>query len=767
MDDEFDVNCNYLHPSLNPIESPFNQLLNPVVDHFLNNKDNKPEDGWELLFRGFGFDDEGEPISGDNNPFIVLYNKFLGILRVFTIVANNNTDYRYANVKIGFIANGTDNATSLFDFTFSDSTKPLRSLSEFPATGVGYGNYLLNNIVRFENNSKWFYADFALTYDPCTCLNKSKIWIDVCLISEADINIVGILDGVLASISQGHSTNSSSKIDKAESSITVTKIGKNIVETHKNFNKFNTDLSKYIDEFYINDSAKKDSTKESLNLLGEILGDGIVSEVVKAIPFIEYAFRFVDLFVGGGKSSSPQTVQLMPTSIKAKIALTGTITSTNPFQSIIFWNPGSNFTSSPFDDRQYPIYDQVLGTFNILKAPKVSINRSSNSTCVGEPYMLNDDEFKNYYTIYDTISMNLVEPLQYVLNPVAFSTNPEDVEILASIEFDFEFETNWPPYYKLQTKEVQEAGLVHVRDNTYRTKYYPVQCLTDKYFKFVIKHEVRDLSYFPAPDSCDNFPTHTLTFKNMKIQLLNLYKRNDLDEYPDADDILEIRTYGVSDIVVTNNVNDNDDYSISGFLNSLVLQDTTIASDITVWGDIEIGENVTLVGSTTYEITSIHGSITVKAGAVLSPNLILKVGYQSSCITPMYAPVSQNDVLTFCQSNQVGNYRPVDRNLKVRVDTEELQSSERTNNFHNSLDIFPNPTASLINLKFNIPESGSLKLVIHNMFGETVQVPTNNENHPAGGFSIPVDVSNLIPGVYYCTMYSPQGIITKSFMVMR
>lgn len=767
MESQFNVNTQYLSPNIQSIYSPFYQSDNSIINHFLNNKDFKPEDGWELIRRGFGYNDDGSIYSDENNPYFILYNKFLGILRVFSLVGNNKVDYHYANVILKFKDIDTEHVSSLLDLTFSDSTKPLQSLSEFPTSGVNYNNLILSNISKFENNEKkWFYADFAITYDPCTCLYKSKLWIEVRLINEANINIVGILEGVLANIEGKVSSDSESKVDKAEASITIAEIGKNIVETHKSVQKFNTDVSNHIDEFYKNDSDKKDSTKAKLNILSAILGDGIISKAFKMIPILGDVLTFIDFFVGGGKSSSPQSVKLMPTSIKAKLALTGTLTSTPTFQSIIFWNPGSNFTSSPFEDIEYPIYDQVLGTFNLLKAPKVSVNKSSYSTCydcIRYDGAIESWSKCNYMKI-DTLSIKLSEHLKYVLNPVAFSTSPDDVEILAAIEFDIKYDLIYAFDWNLISQEIPLTGIVHVRDNTFRTQYYPIQCLTDEFFKFYIKTEFQNLQ---LPTHCAYLPSYNLTINNMKIQLLNLYKRNDLNEYPEADDIFELRTYGVSDITETNDINDNDDYSLSGFLNTLVLQDTTIASDITVWGDIEIGENVTLVGSTTYEITSIHGSITVKAGAVLSPNLILKVGYQSSCYTPMYAPVSQNDILTFCQSNQPGGYRPAERDFKIRVDTEELQSSDRMYNIYFGLDIFPNPSTTEINLKFSVPQSGSLKLVIHNMLGETVQVPINNENHSAGGFSIPVDVSSLIPGVYYCTMYSPHGIVTKSFMVMR
>jgi hypothetical protein len=199
MDDEFDVNCMFFHPSFKKIESPFKQYHNPVVNNFINNKDNKPEDGWELIRRQFGYDDDGLIDTDENNPYIILYNRFLGLLRVFTIVANNKSDYFYGKIKMRFIPGYEHVTTSLLDLGISDSIKPFRALNDFPprASGIDFNNYSMLNITsRTMNSSLWFYADFPVNYDPCTCLFKSKLLLEIEFITQADILLSGAMNNV-------------------------------------------------------------------------------------------------------------------------------------------------------------------------------------------------------------------------------------------------------------------------------------------------------------------------------------------------------------------------------------------------------------------------------------------------------------------------------------------------------------------------------------------------------------------------------------------
>ena len=55
--------------------------------------------GWQLIRRDLGYDDGGNPLV-TQNPFFIIYNKYLGILRVFATVQKPLTNFQFAEVKL-------------------------------------------------------------------------------------------------------------------------------------------------------------------------------------------------------------------------------------------------------------------------------------------------------------------------------------------------------------------------------------------------------------------------------------------------------------------------------------------------------------------------------------------------------------------------------------------------------------------------------------------------------------------------------------------
>jgi len=69
------------------IDAPYYATNNPNLGlvSLLNDKDNKPEDGWELVYTWIG-----NSSVGVNNPAVILYNKYRSVLRVFVYLQNEN-----------------------------------------------------------------------------------------------------------------------------------------------------------------------------------------------------------------------------------------------------------------------------------------------------------------------------------------------------------------------------------------------------------------------------------------------------------------------------------------------------------------------------------------------------------------------------------------------------------------------------------------------------------------------------------------------------
>jgi hypothetical protein len=154
--------------------SPFYQTDNIPINHFIDNKDMQPEDGWEIIRKDFGYLDDGTPSSVPiTHPYLVLYNKYTAIMRVF-VAKGDNPAYTGARIKIEFLGGQDLMKTSLLDLS-----------AGFIAFDKPFTNKIYQSIAQFLNGKwKWFYADFPMQYDPCTCLLGSKLGITIFLINQ-------------------------------------------------------------------------------------------------------------------------------------------------------------------------------------------------------------------------------------------------------------------------------------------------------------------------------------------------------------------------------------------------------------------------------------------------------------------------------------------------------------------------------------------------------------------------------------------------------
>ncbi len=191
--ERYSVNTNHIVNFGNPITSilsPFFKDDNFNIGHFLNNKDMKVEDGWELVKYDFG-----TPEHPTDYVYMVLYNKYQCKLRVFLTGSPVGEYFNRAKISLFFNTQNT-NGDTYYSSVLSNISQ-IFALDEFKTEPN------ITTISRYVNGlEKWFYADFAMAYDPCTCLFESELLIDVKLIKEASITLKGSLQGDIASITQ-------------------------------------------------------------------------------------------------------------------------------------------------------------------------------------------------------------------------------------------------------------------------------------------------------------------------------------------------------------------------------------------------------------------------------------------------------------------------------------------------------------------------------------------------------------------------------------
>ena len=143
-----------------------------------------PEDGWELLSVNLGFYPNLTPFSlanhiaqssNDRIPYILLYNKKRGLIRIFVNYPSPpGVFYDKAKIIMKFTGTPQDAITSGL-LRYNDGVDI--ALEEY--TNVRE----VSSIVKYPNVPEhWMHADFQVGYDPCTCLFGSSLDFNISLV---------------------------------------------------------------------------------------------------------------------------------------------------------------------------------------------------------------------------------------------------------------------------------------------------------------------------------------------------------------------------------------------------------------------------------------------------------------------------------------------------------------------------------------------------------------------------------------------------------
>lgn len=384
---DYPLNIRHIYNGYGSIRSPFfdsdNSIISGLYDPIPGPKDYLPdEDGWELIKRDFGFEASGVEV---NNPYFILYNKYRGLLRLF-IARGDQAFFNGAMIKVQF-AGLSPMQTSLLDHS--------GQLAAINSTFTQ--NPVLNSASEILNGyEEWFYADFPMNYDPCTCLYQSKVEIKIDLSNTSIISLSGTTNGEI--VSSGKPTAA----QKAKGSFSIgyaENVTKKIHQTYKGINDWATDLK-----------GKGANVTSTDNLMNEAKKPKFLKAGLGSLSWISSALSLLDFFVSGGRKvpPGPQEVSVTPMSITMNSTYTGTFSTQYPYANISFRTPGSDHGNSP--DTEYPYYNEVLGIFNLLYIPKVNYTHSVTRTPAG---------CKGCYINNYSSSYRLAENITYVLNPAA------------------------------------------------------------------------------------------------------------------------------------------------------------------------------------------------------------------------------------------------------------------------------------------------------------------------------------------------------------
>jgi hypothetical protein len=462
------------------VESPFYAIDN--LEELRAIKDMQWEDGWELIRTGLGIYENGRTaVESPQHIYVILYNRYTGVFRVLLRNCSLNADYQMAQITLSMpdLPGATSIHTDLLEFS-----RPVTALDK----GIGFTPTSFSAGARYLNdNSKWFYADFPMMYDPCTCMNYSKLQVSVSMVTQSKIEFKGTLEGEMMA-SNGALANPGA--GSASWRTSVGRLNAKLLRVHGSVGKFRSEIEKQ--QAALEKMSKAGSLQNKAdgikNLSTALQNSAFIRIGMAAVPGLDAALGLVDVFVGGGqKSAGPQSVALTPTSISLSASLSGTVTTATPYQEITFAVPGAK--DGVEDPDIYPYYNQPLGIFNLIKTPEVRWDLAQLPL--------------NHYTLYPgksnsslvNVHLFALDPasFQYVLNPAAGMTIQQmKVALVTSAEYGNSYYTNGNgPEHKAMARDFvyEGAAALPASDSTvyyehrFRTAYYDGNNIGKKVFK--------------------------------------------------------------------------------------------------------------------------------------------------------------------------------------------------------------------------------------------------------------------------------------------
>jgi Secretion system C-terminal sorting domain len=340
-----------------------NNNISPFCNPPSPNNDISSADGWAYVTHDFG-----QSNNTIECPVFVLYNIYSGMLRVFF----------YKSLT-------TPGNSGVVEFGYKAGAKRTALLEH-------YGGTVRNAVQVFDNSNKtilapntyvlapsWSHADFVTQYDPCTCQSTSAYTFK--LVSTSNSSISFTVNGqVKQDVKANQAGGATQAFTLKSASDGLTAVG----------NLFGL-------------GAGSPPTPAYNNIFNDIVGFfGTIGKVVKAADF------FLGLF-----KKEPAPPKIMPLVFNVNLTGSGSISTDNPLQLAPFNNPGSNLSNVSVANR--PAYNNIMGTFALLKTPQIKYTYHHDETCTSY--------YEEYFGNYDQCDYQVtgkfenLSDIKWVLNP--------------------------------------------------------------------------------------------------------------------------------------------------------------------------------------------------------------------------------------------------------------------------------------------------------------------------------------------------------------
>ena len=422
------------------------------------------EDGWELLYLNTGYYPNGAPIDEANGeniipnahqvdngyvPYIMLYNRYTGKVRLFYKVFT----------ELGQL----DDVRSLFRFKQNDTnTLPVSGLFrcnkpyDIPLS-LPSDNFGISSTTKIPNNTQaWFYNEFTVSYDPCTCNYPSRLVLDLYGVKSTDM----VLHGRGVEVEQNLANPDGSVAYPAdyltnfsgEDGYVIYGMMDSLISSYQSeLAHYNTALADYqaqqnnigfqvltqLQEYIDNGFAGfgfPGLANWAAGITGDIFGpagftnDSLSGDSTKINAAIKQAskgilgkgFSTLNMSIYGKKLNRPVKPS-MPTANYSEMYYEGVISDTIPILGSPVYTPGTYteaYSGLPLlNPGVYPAYNEILGQFALLNKPKIDVTEYEeefNSMCQDNGCLLHGGWHLNYNK--RILKLRLTDSLRFKFN---------------------------------------------------------------------------------------------------------------------------------------------------------------------------------------------------------------------------------------------------------------------------------------------------------------------------------------------------------------
>lgn len=435
------------------LRNPFNDPNNSDYRYLAANHNSNyhPEDGWEMLKVDFGAlsniktgysvatkDQPGinTASGGKKLPYMILYNKYTGTFRFFGALLGQNQDYSTIKIELRIpklspeldanklsTYQGDLKATNLLSIQ-GESIQPLDQETE--------ENVMIVFATATNNESKFFWFDIPVAFDPCLCNMRSQLDITFSFVKTADIILNEVKEAIKTEKRPDNSDFGVKLISRVIAAGVATATAISTGGTVVNVQAY-ADLINLIKTNPIAPLSQKD--KDNLTLLenyidcGSKFGKVIQNNYQKtnSKDSIEKGKAALEIIEGhttflSSLSNNCGTVENGATAITGAMQFSGTFTETSKIGNteIKLALPGSNWSDTKMQINSYldvngktvpayPSYNERLGVFAMLETPSVDMVTATDEKC-----------YESGIVSYDKmlVSLKLKDNFVYAFNPL-------------------------------------------------------------------------------------------------------------------------------------------------------------------------------------------------------------------------------------------------------------------------------------------------------------------------------------------------------------